>query len=105
MRKNSIFLIASLLFILMLVVYACKKNEDDTKNPPQSPTAVKGIWIYSTYFFAEWTGVENVNGYKLDVATDNNFANFVAGYNGKDVGNKLIAEVKGLEKTSTYYYR
>lgn len=105
MRKSSIFLIGSLLLALMLVIYACKKDEDETNNPPQSPTAVKGIWIYSTYFFAEWTGVENVSGYKLDVATDNSFTNFVAGYNGKDIGNVLIGEVKGLDKTNTYYYR
>jgi len=104
-RNYYVVLFTTILIAVLLAVYSCKKDEDDENNPPQAPAAAKALWIYSTYFFAEWSGVDNATGYKLDVATDNGFTNFVNGYNGKDVGNKAIAEVKGLDLTTNYYYR
>lgn len=106
MKRNYVVFLTTTLVVLLVVAYACKKDdEENSNNPPQAPAAASALWNYSTYFFAEWTGVENASGYKLDVATDMGFTNFVNGYNGKDVGNTAIAEVKGLDKTTKYYYR
>ena len=106
MKRNYVVLFTTIILVLLVVVHACKKDdEENNDNPPQAPAAASALWTYSTYFFAEWTGVENASGYKLDVATDMSFTNFVSGYNGKDVGNVAIAEVKGLDKTTKYYYR
>ena len=107
MKRNHVVLLTTLLISVLFLVYACNKDDDenDPGTPPQAPAASKALWVYSTYFFAEWAGVENAKGYKLDVATDNSFTNFVSGYNGKDMGNTAIAEVEGLEKTNKYYYR
>ncbi len=46
-----------------------------------------------------------VTGYRIDVATDNNFSNMVTGYADLDVGNVLIKDVTGLDPDTTYYGR
>ena len=106
MKRNYVALLTTAIMILLVVAYACKKDdEENNNNVPQAPAAANALWVYSDYFFAEWARADNASGYKLDVATDNAFTSFVSGYNGKDVGNVAIAEVNGLEKTTTYYYR
>ncbi|SFJ96018.1 MBG domain-containing protein [Parapedobacter indicus] len=58
-------------------------------------------------FTANWSAPVHgeVDSYLLDVATDALFTDFVTGYQGKDVGTALSAEVTGRDLEITYYYR
>ena len=51
--------------------------------------------------------MSGATGYRLDVATRNNFTpnSFVNGYNNLDVGNATSRSVTGLNANTTYYYR
>ena len=44
-------------------------------------------------------------GYRLDVATNNSFTNYVPGYQNLNIGNALGRSVAGLSASTTYYYR
>jgi phosphodiesterase/alkaline phosphatase D-like protein len=56
-------------------------------------------------FTAHWRSVSSATGYRLDVATDNAFINYVSGYQNLDVGNVTSYNVTGLTANTTYYYR
>ena len=47
----------------------------------------------------------DAGGYRLDVATDNSFTNYVTGYENRNVGNDLDHLVTGLRPSTPYYYR
>jgi len=49
--------------------------------------------------------VSGATGYQLDVATNNSFTNYVAGYQNLNIGNALSRSVTGLNASTTYYYR
>ncbi len=61
--------------------------------------------ISQTGFTANWNTSSTTIGYRLDIATDNTFTNFVTGYSNKDVGNVTTLSVTGLTAGTTYYYR
>jgi phosphodiesterase/alkaline phosphatase D-like protein len=46
-----------------------------------------------------------MTGYRLDVATNSSFVNYVPGYQNLDVGNVTSRNVTGLTANTTYYYR
>ncbi len=71
----------------------------------QAQTANPATGITTVDFTASWTANGSATGYKLDVATDNQFNTFVAGYNGLDVGANLSSSVTGLTPGTNYYYR
>ncbi len=54
-------------------------------------------------FTANWQAADDATGYLLDVATDENFTNFV--FQNQDVGNVLFFAVNNLNPISVYYYR
>ena len=56
-------------------------------------------------FTANWKSVSGATGYRLDVATDPPFANYVPGYHDLDVGNVTTKNVTGLAANTFYYYR
>ena len=56
-------------------------------------------------FTANWRSVSGATGYRLDVATNNSFTNYVAGYQNLNVGNAISRSVTGLNASTTYYYR
>ena len=56
-------------------------------------------------FTANWSTVNGAIGYRLDVATNNSFTNFVTGYEDLNVGNVTSKDVIGLAARTTYYYR
>jgi phosphodiesterase/alkaline phosphatase D-like protein len=49
--------------------------------------------------------VSGATGYRLDVATDSSFVNYVPGYHDLDVGNAKSRNVTGLTQNTNYYYR
>src|SRR5206468_1943936 len=49
--------------------------------------------------------VNGATGYRLDVATNNSFTNYVVGYQNVNVGNALSRSVTGLSPSTTHYYR
>jgi len=54
---------------------------------------------------ANWKSVSGATGYRLDVATTNNFTTYVPGYQNLDVGNTTNFPVIGLSAGTHYYYR
>lgn len=73
--------------------------------PPEEPLAIAATNIAPGSFNANWNAVVGATGYRLDVATDNAFTIFVAGYNNLDVGLALTSLVTGLTELTPYYYR
>jgi Trypsin-like peptidase domain len=72
---------------------------------PSPPLANPARFVASYSFRANWKSVSGATGYRLDVATNNSFTNYVAGYQNLDVGNALRRSVAGLTASTTYYYR
>jgi hypothetical protein len=72
---------------------------------PSAPIASPATFVASTSFRANWRSVNGATGYTLDVATNNSFTNYVAGYHNLNVGNALSHSVAGLSPSTTYYYR
>jgi hypothetical protein len=63
------------------------------------------MFVASNSFRAIWRSVLGATGYRLDVATNNSFTNYVADYHNLNVGNELGRNVIGLNANTTYYYR
>lgn len=73
---------------------------------PGPPTAAVATNILTSSFTANWSaGSGDPSGYFLDVATDEAFTSFVAGYNGLEVPVATSARVTGVSPGTTYYYR
>jgi trypsin-like peptidase/fibronectin type III domain protein len=72
---------------------------------PSSPVLNPATFVTSNGFRANWRTVLGATGYRLDVATNNSFTNYVAGYHNLNVGNQLGSNITGLNPSSTYYQR
>ncbi len=72
---------------------------------PAAPVATAGTNVTGTSFDANWNITAGATGYRLDVATNNTFTNFVTGYTDLDVSNVLTYPVTGLTPGIPYYYR
>ncbi len=72
---------------------------------PPAPVATPASNIAQTSFTANWNTSAGATTYLLDVASDTNFAVFVAGYNNLNVGNVLTRNVTGLNPATKYFYR
>ena len=72
---------------------------------PDAPVATSATSISNTGFIANWNTVSGAKGYYLDIATDNEFLNYLAGYKNKDIGNVLKYQVSNLAENKTYFYR
>lgn len=74
---------------------------------PLIPNSAAATLITSSGFTANWTAVSGVTGYRLDVSTSSNFADFVTGYNNLYINGQASNsfEVTGLNPLTTYYYR
>jgi hypothetical protein len=72
-----------------------------------SPTALDGSSITGTNFTANWEENYTATKYYLDVATDNSFTNYVAGYENLEInGGSIVSQVViGLSEETDYYYR
>jgi hypothetical protein len=56
-------------------------------------------------YLQEWSAVAIATGYKLDVATDEGFTNFLSGYQDKELTNVTSETVTGLAPGIVYYVR
>ncbi len=74
--------------------------------PFAAPIASAATGIGSDHFTANWSATSPAaTAYMIDVATDSGFTSLVSGYQAKNVGNVTSADVSGLSKKRTYYYR
>jgi hypothetical protein len=69
-----------------------------------APVALDPADVGEDYFEARWTVSDCASGYYLDVAYDENFNDYVTGYENLDAWNDTIWTVSDLE-ASEYYYR
>lgn len=76
-----------------------------TFSPPPSPAALEATYISSSFFTANWSSSTGSTGYKLDIATDSLFTQYVSAYNDLDVGDVTECSITGLSDQTTYYYR
>jgi hypothetical protein len=60
--------------------------------------------ISETSFVVNWDSIGNSISYQIDVATNNSFTNFAAGYNNKTV-NQTYDLITGLSPGTNYYIR
>ena len=72
---------------------------------PAAPTALNATNRTATSFTANWSNVSGATGYRLDVARNATFVNYVPGYQDLDVGNTTSRSVTGLTRSTNYYYR
>jgi hypothetical protein len=72
---------------------------------PSAPVANPATFVASHSFRANWRNVNSATGYRLDVATNNSFTNYLPGYQNLNVGNVLARSVTGLSPSTTYYFR
>ncbi len=77
-----------------------------TKGPPeQIPVAIQATEILGNSFRANWNTLIGAINYRLDVATDEQFNNFITGFNNLSVGNVTSKQVTNLLEKTSYYYR
>ncbi|MCC5943247.1 MAG: Ig-like domain-containing protein [Balneolaceae bacterium] len=72
---------------------------------PDTPQATAANNRNALVFRANWSEAEGAGNYRLDVARDPNFENYVDGYRDVNVGNSTSSEVSGLTPGQSYYYR
>jgi len=61
--------------------------------------------ITSTGFKANWTQALSADSYRLDIATDIDFTQFVAGFENKQITQGNSAQITGLNNETSYFYR
>jgi Fibronectin type III domain/PQQ enzyme repeat len=81
------------------------KNVKTLPCTPAAPNVQSATNVTFSSFTAHWSSVSGATDYRLDVATDSSFINYVPGYQNLDVGNVTSAPVTGLSAHTTYYYR
>jgi phosphodiesterase/alkaline phosphatase D-like protein len=72
---------------------------------PAAPSAQSATNVTASSFAANWRSVSGAIDYRLDVATDSSFINYVSVYQNLSVGNVTSYNVTGLSAHTTYYYR
>lgn len=83
-------------------------------SPPSTPAYLSNSSATNTSFSCLWADVSDAIGYKLDISTSGDFADFVPGYNARDIvvpPNTPIGQrptslvIGGLTPGATYYSR
>lgn len=100
--KNQIFLfLISVVFLLA----ACSNDDGGVDLPPlANPTANSASEITDSGFTAGWNFVSTAKSYLLDVSSESDFSNFIAGYEALEVTG-IKAEISGLTPGTQYYFR
>jgi hypothetical protein len=73
--------------------------------PPDPPVAIAATDIRFNRFDANWEASSRATGYRLDVASDTAFTQFVPGFQNLDVGNVTTYTVVNVTALRTYHYR
>lgn len=73
---------------------------------PSAPVAFPVISMAENSFLAMWSNA-SAAGYRIDVATDASFTNYVSGYQNVEAGTALSQHkwISGMTAGSTYYFR
>lgn len=61
--------------------------------------------ISDSSFYANWQTATDANGYFLDVALDEEFSNFVSGFQNYNAGADTNLHIAGLNSNTEYFYR
>ncbi len=88
-------------------VTTCSSRFSNTANflyldRPATPTMTP---ITCDSFTVNWVATPRANSYEIDVSTVNNFASFVTGFNGLNVGNVTSYTLSGLPVNTPIYFR
>jgi len=83
----------------------CMSGCSSAPPPPTTNSAIIIPTLTGPIVQANWTLSPTATTYYIDVAFDNNFTNFVSGYNNLNVGNVTFYNIGGLNCHTTYYYR
>ena len=94
--KQSIFILLSIL----LVISACKKDEDPTNLA--APVALDATNVTDRDFTANWNPSDGANDYELDVATDMSFNDIVVHLTNLAPSSTVVDKL--LDNTE-YFYR
>jgi phosphodiesterase/alkaline phosphatase D-like protein len=81
------------------------KNVKTLPCTPAAPRVQSATNVTFNSLIAHWSSVAGATDYRLDVATDSSFINYVTGYQDLHVGNNTSSPVTGLSAHTTYYYR
>jgi hypothetical protein len=71
---------------------------------PDAPETEEATLIKTTSFTSNWTSVTSATSYLLEVATDENFTNYLTGFEGMEVSTTSLA-IENAEVGTTYFYR
>jgi len=74
-------------------------------DPPAAPGVLPATAVTVQGFSANWTSVDSVENYRLDVSAVSNFTSCLSGYNNLNVGAVTTYAVSGLNAGMTYFYR
>ena len=96
--------VTSLQWVCYKPQFQCQKCKD-APCTPAAPRVQSATNVAFSSFTANWTSVSGATDYRLDVATDSSFINYVSGYQNLSVGNMTNFPVTGLSAHTTYYYR
>lgn len=72
---------------------------------PRGPTMLSASDVETTSFTANWEVQPEADFYQLDVAKDDNFTDFIEGYESRELGNVTSERVEGVKPGTQYHYR
>jgi phosphodiesterase/alkaline phosphatase D-like protein len=72
---------------------------------PDTPVAQAASGIESRSFTANWSSVERIDGYLLDVSTDSLFRTFIPEYRNRVVSSSQSIIIDELSPNTAYFYR
>jgi phosphodiesterase/alkaline phosphatase D-like protein len=72
---------------------------------PDEPGTLPATQVTPRSFVANWSEVQRVDTYLLDVSTDSQFTSFIPDYQNRAYRNSTSAEVIELSPNRVYYYR
>ncbi len=72
---------------------------------PETPIGLAATNVESRSFIANWSSVDRINTYLLDVSTDSLFNSFISQYEGREINSALSVAVEDLSPNTMYYYR
>ena len=84
---------------------SANSNVESVTTMSESPDAFKAINISTSAFTANWSTVSSALSYRLDLANDSLFTDFLIGFNDVTVNNTQYTINDQLLSGGTYYYR